>query len=336
MKKIKIAQIGTGHDHAGVTFAALKRMTDIFDVVGYAQVPEDNGIIQSELYGDAKRFTLEEILSMSDLDAVAVETFDLVLVKYAQMAADKGLHIQMDKAPGENAEAFEKLLSTVKKKGLAFSIGYIYRFNPLIRQAFEQVKHGDLGKVYFVETDMSCQHPKEKREWLGQFHGGMMQYLGCHLIDLVVRLLGVPDKIIPYNYSIGIDNVQSKDVAFAVFKYKNGIATVKSSALARGGYVCRHLVIHGDKKTIEIRPLEKYEYGPSGISTKMTEFVQDDGWHGLGKETVSGAFDRYEGMLYAFAEMVRGKRGYEVDLKTEAQIHRCLLAACGIDCNYKD
>ena len=32
---------------AGVTFAALRRMTDIFEVVGYAQVPEDMGVFQS-------------------------------------------------------------------------------------------------------------------------------------------------------------------------------------------------------------------------------------------------------------------------------------------------
>ena len=118
MKKIRIAQIGTGHDHAGVTFAALKRMTDVFEVVGYAQVPEDRGVFQSECYEGAKRYPVEEILAMPDLDAVAVETFDLALVPYAQKAADRGLNVQMDKAPGESAEAYEKLLSTIKEKKL--------------------------------------------------------------------------------------------------------------------------------------------------------------------------------------------------------------------------
>ena len=40
MKKIKIAQIGIGHDHAGDVFEELQHASDVFDVVGYAEVPE--------------------------------------------------------------------------------------------------------------------------------------------------------------------------------------------------------------------------------------------------------------------------------------------------------
>ena len=196
MRKIKIAQIGTGHDHAGVTFAALSRMTDIFEVVGYAEVPEDNGVVETKYYKGAKKYTVEEIFSMPNLDAVAIETFDLNLVKYAQLAAEKGLHIQMDKAGSESAEEFEKMLSTAKKNNLVFNMGYMYRFNPLIRQAFERVKNGELGRVYAIDAEMSCYYNKDKRIWLEQLQGGMMQYLGCHLIDLIVRLQGQPDEIV--------------------------------------------------------------------------------------------------------------------------------------------
>lgn len=344
MKKIRIAQIGTGHDHAGVIFAALRRMTDIFEVVGYAEVSEDDlDYVASKAhnkknlwaYEGAKKYTVEEILSMSDLDAVAVETYDLNLVRYAQMAADKGLHIQMDKAAGESAEDFERLLKTVKEKKLVFNMGYMYRFNPLIRQAFQRVKNGEIGRVYSVEAEMNCYYGKDKREWLGGFQGGMMQYLGCHLVDLIVRLQGLPEEIIPYNYATGADGVRAKDVAFALLKYPNGISTVKSSMIDAGGYVRRHLTIHGEKGTIQICPLEKYESSPSGISTKMTNYVPEDGWHGLGRTVDSGAFDRYESMLSAFAAMVRGERALEVDLEMEAIVERCLLAANGMKCDYK-
>jgi predicted dehydrogenase len=93
MKKIKIAQIGTGHDHAGMMFETLRKMSDVFDVVGFAQVPEDNGAFQVNNYKGAREFTVDEILSMTDLDAIVVETFDLNLVKYAQKVADKGINI---------------------------------------------------------------------------------------------------------------------------------------------------------------------------------------------------------------------------------------------------
>ena len=40
MRKIKIAQIGIGHDHAGVVLMSLRKQTDIFEVVGI-HIPEN-------------------------------------------------------------------------------------------------------------------------------------------------------------------------------------------------------------------------------------------------------------------------------------------------------
>lgn len=347
MRKIRIAQIGIGHDHADQVFTSLNAMEDVFEVVGYAKVPEDERNYSwskqflnkvAGVYKNTKEYTVDEIFSMPDLDAVAIETFDLSLVKYAQMAADKGLHIHMDKAPGESAEEYEKLLTTVKEKKLAFSIGYMYRFNSAIQQMFEKVKNGEIGKVHSIDAEMNCYYPSDKREWLEQFKGGMMQYLGCHLVDLVVRLRGVPDEIIPYNISSGANEVKAKDMAFAVFKYADGISTIRSSMLDAGGYVRRHLIVNGEKGSIAISPLERFEQKQKGYmyplsSTSMRYFVENC-W-GEGKRTDCEVFDRYQGALSAFASMVRGERSYKVDLETEARVHRCLLTACGIPCDYK-
>ena len=344
MKKIKIAQIGIGHDHASAVFMELQKMADVFEVVGYAEVPEDNlpnAWTQAHLnkqrcyYEKAQRYTVEEIFAIPDLDAVAIETYDLNLVKYAQMAAEKGLHIHMDKAPGESAEAFEKLLATIKAKKLAFSIGYMYRFNPLIQDAFHKARNGEFGEIHSVDAEMSCFYEKPKRDWLGLFQGGMMQYLGCHLIDLIVRLLGVPEEIIPLNCSTGYQGTEAKDFSFAVLKYPNGVSTIKSVMGDHGGFVRRHFLINGEKSTLDIRPLEKYE--SDGLHTLSTHSIYYDSvnWNDLGTAMHSNVFCRYEDMLRAFVAMIRGERSYEVDLETEAQVHRCLLAACGMPCDYK-
>ena len=324
MKKIKIAQIGTGHDHAADIFATLNALSDIFEVVGYAEVPEDdvpfawsqkNYQQKREVYKDAKKCTVEELLSMSDLDAVAVETLDLHLVKYAQMAADKGLHVHMDKAAGESAEAFEKLLSTIKNKNLAFSIGYMYRYNPMVRQAFERIKKGEIGKIHSIDAEMSCYYPPDKREWLGLFQGGMMQYLGCHMLDLVVRLQGVPESITPFNTTTGHEGVDAKDLAFA-------------------GFQRRHLTVSGDKGTIIVQPFETHYGKDEKHLFAMSSHLELEAW-GAAESIDSDRFDRYADMCRAFAATVRGERALEVDLQTEARVERCLNAACGISCDFK-
>lgn len=344
MKKIRIAQIGTGHDHAADIFATLTYLSDIFEVVGYAEVPEDD--ISSawaqnyyqqkrEVYKDAKKYTVEEILSMTDLDAVAVETLDLHLVKYAQMAADKGLHIHMDKAAGESTKDFEKLLSTVKSKKLVFNMGYMYRFNPMVKQAFERILRGDIGKIHSIDAEMSCYYPADKREWLGLFQGGMMQYLGCHMVDLVVRLLGAPERITQYNTASGCEGVTAKDLALAVFQYYDATAVVKSSMLDSGGYGRRHLTVNGEKGSITVQPFEVFVGKTDTQLFGMKSHLQVDAWS-ASESVDSEVFDRYADMCRAFAGMVRGERAMEVDLETEALVQRCLSVACGIPCEYTE
>ena len=211
----------------------------------------------------------------------------------------------------------------------------MYRFNPMLQKTFEEIKQGKIGKVYSVEAEMSCYYAKDKREWLGKLQSGMMQYLGCHLIDLVVRLLGEPKEIIPYNFTTGVDGVASKDVAFAVLKYDNCLATVKSSMLESGGYLRRRLIIHGEKGTMEVRPLEYYTSDSSKISTKRVETKPEDGWLGQGEAKEESNFDRYEGMLSHFYEMIVNKKSGVVSLEEEAKIQRCLLKAGGFDCDFK-
>ena len=164
-----------------------------------------------------------------------------------------------------------------------------------------------------------------------------MQYLGCHLVDLSVRLMGVPENILPTNISTGYQGTIAKDCCLALFQYKDGVASLKSSMGEYGGFSRRRCIVSGEKRTFEIRPIETDAANPkdnNSLSSRATDFISE-AWGDKGVATNSDDFDRYEEMMHAFAEMVRGERGYEVDLQTEARVHRCLLAACGIPCDYK-
>lgn len=337
MKKIKIAQIGTGHDHASQNFNALLKQTELFDVIGYAKVEnEDDSAFQNV---KDKEISLETLFSASGLEAVTIETFDLNLVKYAQMAADHGLHVFMDKPGSQFCEDFERVLSTLKSKGKVFSIGYMYRFNAAVQEALTIIKSGKLGEIYSIEAQMSCDHTAEKRQWLSAFEGGMMFFLGCHLVDLLYSILGVPEKVIPYNTSTGIFDVTAKDSGFCVFKYKNGTSFIKSTACEPGGFERRQLVICGAMGTLELKPLE-WNYGEGGLQTNCRFCFKDnkdkivDWWKPV-PMIKSKARDRYDGMLGEFAEKIRKGSMSAENFEREARVHRLVLAACGIDCDYK-
>ena len=92
-------------------------------------------------------------------------------------------------------DAYEEMLRIMKQKNLVFHTGYMYRYNAEVMRVMDMVKNGDFGEIFSVETHMDCRHTPEKRQWLETFPGGMMFFLGCHLVDLIYGILGVPEEL---------------------------------------------------------------------------------------------------------------------------------------------
>ena len=307
MKKIKIAQIGTSkNSHGCDIWRTLVKMSDVFDLVGYAFPENEREKFpkQAEAFDGYREMTVEEILNDPEIEAVAVETEEIYLTKYALMVAKAGKHLHMEKPGGTDVTAFRELVATLREKDLVFSLGYMYRFNPKIKEAMQKIESGELGEIYAVEAHMDCIHPAQTRQWLSNFPGGMLFFLGCHLIDLIYRIQGEPLEVIPLSCPTGFDGVTAEDYGMAVFKYKNGVSFAKTSACEKGGYRRRQLVICGEKGTIEIRPLEAF--GDKGIYTVYRDYFEND-WHKDWNKSVSEPFGRYREMIENFALMVRGK-----------------------------
>ncbi|MEE1280161.1 MAG: Gfo/Idh/MocA family oxidoreductase [Oscillospiraceae bacterium] len=158
----------------------------------------------------------------------------------------------------------------MKETGKVFHIGYMYRYNPYIQELMAQIKDGKLGEIISVEAQMNCTHPATTRQWLENLPGGMMFYLGSHLVDLIFRIQGKPEKIIPLNKCSGIDGVTAKDFGMAVFEYKNGVSFAKTTAVELGGFSRRQLVVNGTKATVELNPLEWNTDDLKGLQTYRT------------------------------------------------------------------
>lgn len=333
MKRIRIAQIGTStNSHGNSIFHSLKKQSDLFELVGFA-LPENEREKfperMSEFEG-CRELTVEQILADPTIDAVAVETEEIYLTQYALLAAQQGKHIHMEKPGGISLPDFERLIRAVKAKQTVFHTGYMYRYNPAIIDLLDRIQSGELGEILSVEAQMSCCHPKALRDWLANFPGGMMFFLGCHLIDLVLRIQGNPTEIHPLSCSTGLDGVQSEDFGMAVLTYPHGVSFVKTIATEKGGFARRQLVVTGTKKTVEIKPLEMYG-DPDLQYTTVTEYASDN-WGDTGTTYSTEQFDRYDAMMASFAAMVRGEKQNPYTYEYELQLYKTVLRCCGMEC----
>ena len=337
MRKIRIAQIGMNrYSHAPDVFDTLKKRPDLFEIVGYALVEDERETCANKLkhFDGYQELSLEEILNDPTIEAVAVETDEIHLNKYAQMAVEHGKHVHMEKPGSQNLADFEKLIETARRMGKTFHLGYMYRYNPFISDAIRRARVGEFGSIYSVEAQMSRLDTKETREWFASFKGGMMFYLGCHLLDIVLQIQGLPEKVIPLNTVTGIDGVNTEDLGFAVLQYPNAISVVRMGGTEMGGTRRRQLVICGSERTVEIRPLEaglkgateKYMY----TCKKCERYMGEDG-RTQTPEFESEPFQRYEAMLESFAAMVRGEKENPYTLDYELSLFKVLLQACGVE-----
>lgn len=327
MKKLKVVQIGTGHDHAMAPIGAIPKRDDA-ELIGYVRIPGE-----TKTFDGVPELALEDVLERRDIDAVFIETEDKDLTDHALEFVRRGIPVQMDKPGGQDKRSFDALFDLAKQKNVPLHMGYMYRYNPAVRRLLERVRRGELGKIHCVEAQMNCLHVEKKREWLKGYRGGMMNYLGCHLIDLVLQIMGMPDAVIPYNAATQ-PNV-GEDIGFAVLLYDGRPSFVKSAAVECSGFMRRQIVVCGERGSVEINPTEYY-CGSAGALLKTdcyTSFLADRGgeWVYRPQKEVFGPYDRYDAMFDEFFKIVRGEIENPYSYEYEKQLHDVLLRACNVE-----
>ncbi|MBQ3955516.1 MAG: Gfo/Idh/MocA family oxidoreductase, partial [Clostridia bacterium] len=225
MKKIRIAQVGTNSmTHGAQTLDSILKHDDLYEFVGIAEpVGEWKSNLDTPRYRAVSQYTVEGLLRMDDLDAVAIETNEELSTQYAQPFADRGVAVHLEKPGSPDHAAFVRLAETLRRQGLPLHLGYMYRYNPLVERAFRMIEDGVLGEIISVEAQMNCLHTAANRQWMKRFPGGMMFFLGCHLVDLIYRIQGLPEEVIPMSMPSSVGGTDSDDFGFAVLKYQKGV-----------------------------------------------------------------------------------------------------------------
>ncbi|MCA9159122.1 MAG: Gfo/Idh/MocA family oxidoreductase [Planctomycetales bacterium] len=317
---IRVGQIGVGHAHANKL--AVYRASPDYEVVG---VVESDPFLRAKAqaqaaFRDCNWMSEQQLLELADLQVVLVETQIHDSLATAARCIDAGKHIHLDKPAGASLPEFSKLLKQAERQSLLVQMGYMYRYNPAIVLMRQLLAEGALGDVFEVHAVMSKVVDAEGRDEHAEFSGGMMFELGCHLIDLVVGLLGTPGKITPYVQHASAINDKLNDNMLAVFEYPRALATVKTSAMEVDGFARRHLVICGSKGTMHIQPLD----APAArltLSEPHGEYAK--GTH----ELTFPNFPRYVADAADMARILRGEKSSDFSYAHDLAVQLAVLQA---------
>lgn len=329
MKKIRIGQLGIGHNHGAERMKALRSLGEYFEVVGVAEDSpawrEKRGSLAA--YEGLPMMTAGELLAAPGLEAVMVETDGGELLPAALRCAERGLHLCMDKPGGEDLPGFKRLCDIVKEKELVLQLGYVYRCNPAVNFCVEAVKNGWLGEVFEIDAVMSRWDKDPYRAWLAQFRGGAMYIFAGYLIDIALRILGAPERVTPFMKRTRDDGLV--DNGLAVLEYPRATATIRVSVAEVEGYKHRKLVVCGTNGTVELCPIE-YQTDGTQLDVRLT-LKEPRAHYAAGTRTVSCGprGNRYAGQMIEFARCVRGETVNPFPVEHEYLLQKTLLQASG-------
>ena len=303
---IKIGQIGIGHNHGEAKMLAVRKFPELFEIVGFAEENERWIEKRGDLkgYKGLKRYSVDELIDKCD--ALLIETDVWDLTEIAQKCIDAGKHIHMDKPGSGTLEEYKRMLDTAKAKNLIVQLAYMYRYNPAVQKTFELIKLGKLGEIYSINAEMSTFHPENYKKWLTNFGGGIMYILGCHLIDLIVYIMGKPDKITTFLKHTNLDGIDFADNNLAVFEYEKALARVFVSSVEVNGFGRRQFMVSGSKGTVNIYPIER-PITMTYSDTEIADATYDDRKIFIPFEDNTGN-GRYDEMMKDFYAYIKGTK----------------------------
>ncbi len=322
-KRIKIGQIGVGHAHASKL--SVYRASADYEVVGVVE-PDEALRKQAEnapAYRDLKWLTREQLLATPGLQAVLVETRVRDLLDNAEACVSAGMHTHIDKPAGESLPQLKRIHDIAAKKKLMVQMGYMFRYNPAVVLLRDFLKKGWLGEVFEVHAVMSKVVPAAERKRLADYRGGIMFELGCHVLDLVVGVLGKPKEVVAFNqHSSSLDD-KLLDNMLAVLSYPRATASIKSSAIEVEGGDRRHLVVCGTEGTFHIQPLDNPAARVS-LSKAQGEYKKGT------QEVKFPKYSRYVDDAADMARVIRGEKSFDFAPEHDLAVQETLLRACGL------
>ncbi|WP_235835440.1 MULTISPECIES: Gfo/Idh/MocA family protein [Arthrobacter] len=150
-EKLRVGLIGAGYwgpnlarnfrtspdwDLAAICDLDLGRATKVSDQVGNVPVLSD----------------VDELLSWSDLDAVAIATPARTHHRIALAALMAGKHVLVEKPLADSSEKGEEMVELARLKGLVLMADHTYCYTPAVLKIRELIGNGSLGDIHFIDS----------------------------------------------------------------------------------------------------------------------------------------------------------------------------------------
>lgn len=231
MKKIRAVIIGMGR--MGKTrYDAMKRHGG-YEVVAIC----DNNVSNMEGYEEPKYSDWKECIDNSEMDAVIVCTYNVVIPDIVCYSLNKGYAVFSEKPPGRNlADAMRMKEAYVNANEPVLKFGFNHRYHNSVIEAKALLDSKILGDVVCARGVYGkAGTPAFQTEWRNKKEisgGGIMLDQGIHMLDLMYYFMGEFTDITSSVDQLVWKDMPTEDSAFSILRTADGkVASLHSSAI---------------------------------------------------------------------------------------------------------
>ena len=274
MAKLKLGMVGGGQGaFIGGVHRIASRIDNHYELVAgaLASNPEiahasarELGINDDRSYATFQDMAEKESSREDGIDVVAIVTPNYLHYPIAEAFLSKNIHVICDKPLTHNLEDAEKFLESVKKSNALFALTHNYTGYPMVRQAREMFRNGEIGVLRVIQVEYA-------QDWLtlpieneGQKQaswrtdpskagmGGSIGDIGSHAFNLVDFITGAKLNELCADISSFVPGRKNDDNAHVLLRYENNVkGMLWSSQVAPGNENALRIRIYGDKGGME-------------------------------------------------------------------------------------
>ncbi len=213
------------------------------------------------------------------MDFICIATPNHVHFGPAKMALENGFHVVSDKPLTYTSDEARELVRLVDGTGLIFAVTHAYTGYPLVKEAREMIKNGELGKIRKVVSEYPqgwLSDPIERdnqtqASWrtdpTRSGKSGCMGDIGTHALNLAEYVTGLKVSQICADLSTIVDGRLLDDDGNVLLRFENGARGVLyASQISAGEENGLRIRVYGEKGGIEWVQAE-----PNRMEVKWTD-----------------------------------------------------------------
>jgi len=237
MAKIGVGIIGAG-GIAGSHAEAYRTFPDQCEVVAFSDIVPGKADASARQYGAKAGYTdVRDMLKRPDIQLVSVCTPPFEHAAGVIAAAQAGKHVLCEKPMAGSPSECDAMIAAAKAAGVKLGVVFQYRFDPAVRRARALLASGRIGRpVLAVLNGLWWRGPAYYEVWWRgtwvQECGGALLNHHCHLVDVLLHLLGEPASVTAdidaTSHDIEVEDTALVNVRFASGVLASMVATVSA------------------------------------------------------------------------------------------------------------